>query len=73
MFGSKEPLGGEARLVYRDAAFDVIAPGDFVLCAVTGQRIALADLKYWSVERQQAYATPEAATAAFREADYLVQ
>ncbi|MFC3226413.1 DUF2093 domain-containing protein [Marinibaculum pumilum] len=70
MFGSKEPLGGEARVVYRDAAFDVIAPGSFVTCAVTGQRIPLADLKYWSVDRQEAYATPDAATQAFTKADY---
>ena len=70
MFGSKEPLGGEARVVYRDAAFDVIAPGAFVTCAVTGQQIPLADLKYWSVDRQEPYATPDAATQAFSKADY---
>jgi hypothetical protein len=28
--------------------------------AVTGAKIALEDLKYWSVDRQEAYATPEA-------------
>jgi hypothetical protein len=31
-----------------------------VRCAVTGQAIPLEELKYWSVERQEAYATPEA-------------
>ena len=46
------------------------APGSFVTCAVTGQRIPLADLKYWSVDRQEAYATPDAATQAFSKADY---
>jgi hypothetical protein len=25
------------------------------VCAVTGARIALSDLRYWSVERQEAY------------------
>lgn len=71
MFGTREPLNGEARVVYRDAAFDIIAPGTHVTCAVTGRPIPLAELKYWSVERQEAYATPEAATEAFRRADYL--
>lgn len=70
MFGSNEPLGGEARVVYRDAAFDVIAPGSHVTCAVTRQPIPLADLKYWSVDRQEPYASPDAATDAFRRADY---
>ncbi|MEQ8347227.1 MAG: DUF2093 domain-containing protein [Sneathiellaceae bacterium] len=70
MFGSSESSGGEARIVYRDAAFDVIAPGSFVICAVTGQQIPLADLKYWSVDRQEPYATPDAATEVFSRADY---
>jgi hypothetical protein len=48
-------LRGEARLRYLDAEYQVITPGDFVRCAVTGDVIALADLKYWSVERQEAY------------------
>ena len=29
-------------------------------CAVTGVPIALDELKYWSVDRQEAYASPEA-------------
>ena len=29
-------------------------------CAVTGEVIALQNLRYWSVELQEAYATPEA-------------
>ncbi len=32
----------------------------FVRCAVTGIPIPLEELKYWSVDRQEAYATPEA-------------
>ena len=53
-------MGGEARLRYLDADYDVLAPGSFVTCAVTGQRIALDELRYWSVDRQEAYAGPEA-------------
>ncbi|HKG81625.1 MAG TPA: DUF2093 domain-containing protein, partial [Beijerinckiaceae bacterium] len=29
-------------------------------CAVTGEAIPLDQLRYWSVERQEAYASPEA-------------
>ena len=52
------PAGGtEAKVRFLDADFQVLRKGDFVRCAVTGQPIALDDLKYWSVERQEAYAT----------------
>lgn len=53
MFGTR----GEARLRYGDGEFKVVAQGDFVRCAVSGQPIKLADLKYWSVARQEAYAS----------------
>ncbi len=51
----------EARVRFLDADFEVVEKGDFVRCAVTGQPIPLDELRYWSVERQEAYATPEAA------------
>lgn len=54
-------LKGEARIRYLDGEYQVLGTGDFVRCAVTGDVIALADLRYWSVERQEAYATPAAA------------
>lgn len=47
--------GKLAILHYRTPQFDVIQRGDHVLCAVTGERIALDRLKYWSVEHQEAY------------------
>jgi hypothetical protein len=52
-------LKNEARVRYLDGEFEVVAPGDFVRCAVTGQHIPLADLKYWSVDAQEAYASAE--------------
>jgi hypothetical protein len=52
-------LRGEARVRFMDGEFQVLAPGDYVRCAVTGQPINLPDLKYWSVELQEAYATAE--------------
>jgi len=50
----------EARLQYLDGDYRVITPGAYVVCAVSGARIPLDELKYWSVDRQEAYATPEA-------------
>ena len=52
-------LKGEAKVRYLDGEFQVIEQGDFVRCAVTGQTIALTELRYWSVELQEAYATAE--------------
>jgi hypothetical protein len=54
-FGLKQ----EAKVRYLDGEFEVLTPGDFVRCAVTGQPIALPDLKYWSVDAQEAYATAD--------------
>ena len=51
---------GEAKVQYLDGDFRVISPGAYVRCAVSGVRIPLEELKYWSVDRQEAYATPEA-------------
>jgi hypothetical protein len=47
--------GGEARLRYLDGDFQILVPGNFVRCAVTGREIPLDELRYWSVERQEAY------------------
>jgi len=52
---------GEARLRYLDADFEVLKQGRFVLCAVTGKRIALEDLRYWNVDTQEAFFDAEAA------------
>jgi hypothetical protein len=46
---------GEAKLRYLDSDYQVITPGAYVLCAVTNQRIPLSELRYWSVDRQEAY------------------
>lgn len=56
--------GGEARLIYLDGDVDVVEPGDYVTCAVTGRKIPLAALRYWSVDLQEPYA--DAAAAASR-------
>jgi len=53
MFGTR----GEARVRFGDGEFKVLSNGDFVRCAVSGRPIPLAELRYWSVERQEAYAS----------------
>ena len=54
------PMAGEAEVKYLDGDFRVVRPGAFVRCAVTGIPIPLEELKYWSVELQEPYASPEA-------------
>ena len=49
-------LGQAAQLHYGDGEYVVLKPGRYVLCAVTGQRIPLELLRYWSPERQEPYA-----------------
>jgi hypothetical protein len=51
---------GEAQVQYLDGDFRVISPGTYVRCAVTGVQIPLDELKYWSVDLQEAYAVPSA-------------
>lgn len=48
-----------ARLHYMPNGFRLLSPGDHVLCAETGHRIDLEDLRYWSVERQEPYSSCE--------------
>lgn len=51
-----------ATLRYGPNGFRMLSPGNHVLCAVTGEKIPLEALRYWDVERQEPYATPEVAT-----------
>jgi hypothetical protein len=51
-----------ATLIYGPNGFRIVKTGRFVMCAVTGEPVPLEELRYWSVERQEAYASPEAAS-----------
>jgi hypothetical protein len=53
-------MPGEADVKYLDGDFRVMRPGSFVRCAVTGVPIPLEELRYWSVDLQEPYASPEA-------------
>ncbi len=51
-----------ASLHYGPNGFRVITAGSFVVCAVTGEHVALDALRYWSAEHQEPYASAAAAT-----------
>jgi hypothetical protein len=60
--------GKTARVHYSPGTFRLLSDGDHVICAVTGERIPLHELRYWSVERQEPYANAEASLEAERRA-----
>ena len=60
--------GKIARLHYLPSTFRVLSDGDHVICAVTGARIPLHELRYWSVDRQEAYVDAEASLLAEKKA-----
>ncbi|VVT02911.1 conserved hypothetical protein [Erythrobacter sp. EC-HK427] len=51
-----------ATLMYGPNGFRVIKPGHFVLCAASGVPVPLDELRYWSVELQEPYASAELST-----------
>lgn len=59
---SNPPAGAEAKLHYGPNGFRVLRPGSHVVCAVTGVTIPLDELRYWSVDYQEPYASAEIAS-----------
>jgi hypothetical protein len=59
---------GMAELEYLDGEYRVVKAGSFVVCAVSGVNIPLEALRYWSVDLQEAYATPAAALRRLQDA-----
>ena len=51
-----------ATVRFEHNGFRVVVPGGHVVCAASGQAIPLEELRYWSVTRQEAYASCEIAT-----------
>lgn len=60
--------GKAARIHYLPGTFRLLSDGDHVVCAVTGARIPLHELRYWSVARQEPYVDAEASLEAERAA-----
>lgn len=44
-----------AKLKYLPNNFSIVEEGDYVICAVSGKKILLENLNYWSVADQEAY------------------
>ncbi|QZD88582.1 DUF2093 domain-containing protein [Qipengyuania psychrotolerans] len=59
---NSDRASGEAKLHYGPNGFRVLRAGQHVFCASSGVPIALDELRYWSVEFQEPYATPQLAT-----------
>tara|TARA_B100000674_G_C37592847_1_gene801638 strand:- start:487 stop:687 length:201 start_codon:yes stop_codon:yes gene_type:complete len=55
----------KAKLKFKANSFDVLEPGDHVICAVSNKKIPLNNLNYWNVELQEAYYSPEEAKIRF--------
>ncbi len=58
---------GLAEVEYLDGEYRIMKPGSFVLCALSGMQIPLEALRYWSVDLQEAYASPALALQRFQE------
>ncbi len=62
-----DPGGAEAQVRYGDNEISILRQGLFVRCAVSGERIPLDELRYWSVDLQEAYRGPEEATQRWKQ------
>jgi hypothetical protein len=63
----KDPSGDLAIVRYGDGEITVLRPGRFVICTVSGKRVALDDLRYWNPVLQEAYAGPAEALQRWRQ------
>ena len=59
--------GNKAKLKYNPNNFEIIEDGDHVVCAISGKKITLNQLTYWSVELQEAYFSPKEAQQRYEE------
>ena len=44
-----------AKIKYFPNNFQIIEPGDYVICAVSKKEISIENLTYWNVELQEPY------------------
>lgn len=57
---------GEAQIHFGDSDFTIMKTGAYVSCAVTGDKIPLERLRYWSADKQEAYKDATASLAAYQ-------
>ncbi len=48
-----------AKLHYMPNNFRLLSPGNHIICAISGAQVPLEDLRYWSVAKQEGYASAE--------------
>lgn len=60
MMNRFEKPAAEAQVQYGDGEYRVLRPGLYVRCGVTGEAIPLDELRYWSVDLQEAYVSTDA-------------
>jgi hypothetical protein len=65
------PGARPAKIRYLDGDFQILMPGSYVVCAVTGENIPIEELKYWSVARQEPYVDVNASVTADQRAGVL--
>lgn len=61
----------EAKIRYLDGDYQILSPGAYVICAMTGTSIPVDELRYWSVARQEAYLDASASLEADKRAGIL--
>ena len=44
-----------AKIKYPPNNYEIIEPGDHVICAISNKKIMLENLNYWNVDLQEAY------------------
>lgn len=52
-------FGDPAKVKYGSPQIEILREGFYVRCAVTDEVIYIDDLRYWSVERQEPYASAD--------------
>jgi hypothetical protein len=57
----------KAKLKFNPNNFEIIEEGDHVICAVSGKKINLNQLRYWNVDLQEAYFSPKEAQERYEE------
>ena len=60
-----------AKIRYLDGDFQILMPGNHVVCAITRDIIPIEELKYWSVARQEPYVDVQASVTADQRAGLL--
>ncbi|MDA5193337.1 DUF2093 domain-containing protein [Govanella unica] len=56
-----------AKVRYFTSDYEILSPGSHVICAGTGERIPIREIKYWCHIRQEAYKDSATATRVHEE------